>query len=131
MLHRRVILVACLFGGFTLLSYGVHRWPPDFVRREYYDARGSKRVEARMGFERGVEKRERLLGAADYMAATLLFAAGMVIRFLKFRWGAPPRSPQGDAFDMLVIGGCVLGGLLAAFLGVVALLSLAALRSVS
>ena len=129
MLHRRILIVACLFGGLTLLSYGIFRWPPDFVRREYYDVRGMKRVEARMGFERGVEKRERLLGAADYLAATLLFAAGMVIRFLRFRWGAPPRSPQGDAFDMILIGGCVLGGVFASFLGVVALVNLAAARA--
>jgi hypothetical protein len=126
-IHRRVLLVACLFGGIALLGYGLRRWPPDFVRRESLDRNYHVRLEGRLGFEK-VGKRERLLGAADYMAATLLFAAGMVLRFVKGREAPPPRSPQGDAFDLLVLGGCAVGGVASAFLGVVALVFLASGR---
>lgn len=127
MTHRRILIVACLFGGLTLLAYGVHRWPPDFVRREYYDRKGNKRLETRVAFETA-DKRERILGAADFGAATLLFSAGMVIRFLRFRWGAPTRSPQGDLFDLLVVGSCGICGVIAGFLAVVAVVNLAAVR---
>ena len=119
MMQRRVLFVTCMFAGQSLLLYGLYRWPPDFVRREYRDSRGRTRVEGQLKFERGTGLADRFLGTADFVAATLLFAAAPYLRFRK-PLPESSRSPQEDAFNLLVGFVCVIEGLAAAFLSILA-----------
>ncbi|HVE38441.1 MAG TPA: hypothetical protein VNM14_01050 [Planctomycetota bacterium] len=112
MIRRRVLLVACLFGGLALAGYGLYRWPLEYRSSRFVDDLGRTRDRSRFDFVGDSTRTDRLIGTADYLAAALLFAAGPWFRFGRIpRLGSEDQRPDGELLDLIVVGSCVLGGL--------------------
>jgi len=123
--RRRVMLVACLFGGLALAGHGLYRWPLEFRTSRVVDERGRIRDRSRFGFVGDSDRGDRLMGTADYLAAALVFAAGPWFRFGRVpRLGDGDRRPDGELLDLIAVGSCVLGGLAMSVVSAGAILSL-------
>ena len=125
MVRRRILMVACLFGGIALAGYGLSRWPVEYKSSRFVDDFGRTRDRSRFDFVKDSARADRLLGTADYLASALLFAAGPWFRFGRVpRLGTGEQRPEGESLDLIVLASCVLGGLAMLLVTLGAVLSL-------
>lgn len=122
----RVLFASCFLAAIALGAYGMHRWPAEGVTT--YRNSGSE-------FVRSARPADRLLGTADYIAATLLFGVWPWVRIRGANWKKRWRPSDekslsfGEKVEGVIVTCSAFGALMMGLMSIGAVISL--IRSLS